>query len=261
MFKSFAHGFFCLIIAMTFLNKVEGTTFEQSLYASENSEIAKDSHGARRAANKIVKFNNYEAAQTAGFPISGSHTFVGVGETSIFQGWKLHICAKQTSMEKILKIVGPVLQIYEVSFKYATFSGLELLLANPTQRGKFITVYPTSLVQANEVAITIDATLKSAIEEGIINPLTDFEIIKNDARLGETGGLFTRYGAYKKSLCKIVKPHTYLTEADALDCTYSSIIPDSRSTPLPEFANGWLDWAENPFPGFNMTWEEIPFWE
>ena len=258
MFKSFVHRFFCLIIAITFLNKVEGTAFEQSMYASENSEIAKLSNGARRADNKILKFNNYEEVQTAEFPISDNYTFVGVGETSIFQGWKLHICAKQTSMEKILKIVAPMLKIYEVSFKYATFSGLELLDANSTQRGKFITIYPSSLLHANEIAHAIDATLKSAIEQGIINPLTDFETIKNDARLGETGGLFTRYGAYKKGLCNFVKPHAFLTQADALDCTDSSIIPDSRSCPLPDFA---LDWEENPFPGFAMTWEEISLWE
>jgi hypothetical protein len=207
-----------------------------------------------------LRFKNYDEANAAGFPISGSNVFIGVGSTNIFQGWKLHVSARPSSMDKIFEIVRPALQEHPVHFKYTTFYGLAKLLSQPTQRGKFITIYPNSLLHANQIAHAIDARFESAIATGRINPMVDFETIENDVQLGETGGLFTRYGEYKNGVCKIVKSHGFLPELDALDCIKSSIIPDSRNCPLPDFALGWLDWAENPFPGFNMTWERIAFW-
>lgn len=160
-------------------------------------------------------------------------------------------------MEKILEIVRPILQDCGVHFKYTTFFGLVHLLSQPTQRGKFITIFPNSLLHANQIAHAIDASLESAIATRTINPLVDFQTIESDVQLEETGGLFTRYGEYKNGVCTIVKPHGFLPRLDALDCVNSYIITDSRTCPLPEFA---FAWAENPFPGFNMTWEGMSFW-
>ncbi len=215
---------------------------------------------AAEIKNVEANFESYDDAALARFPVSGSGVFVGVGSTNIFQGWKLHVSARPSSMDKIFEIVRPALQEHPVHFKYTTFYGLAKLLSQPTQRGKFITIYPNSLLHANQIAHAIDARFESAIAAGRINPMVDFETIENDVQLGETGGLFTRYGEYKNGVCRIVTPHRFLTEQDSLECTKISIVKDSRDCPLPDFALDWLE-AENPFPGFAMTWEGITFWE
>ncbi len=209
---------------------------------------------------EAAAFANYGEAEAAGFPVSSSEVFISVGTTEIFQGWKLHVSAKPTSLEKILEIVKPVLQKYDPHFKYTSSFGLKHLLAQPTQRGKFITIYPDSLIHANEIAEAIDSILQAAILEEKIDPFTDFETIVSDAQLGNTGGLFTRYGEYKKGLCTITKAHCFLKSLDALDCSENHIIKDARIAPLPEFAHDWLTDA-SPFPNLKMEWSNLILWE
>jgi hypothetical protein len=68
-----------------------------------------------------------------------------------------------------------------------------ILDKNFTQKGKFITIYPKDLQQAQDLAKEIDNTLNNALISGKIKS-SDLALILNDALLGKTGGLYARYG-------------------------------------------------------------------
>lgn len=78
-----------------------------------------------------------------------------------------------------------------------------VLLRNPTQRRKFITICPDSLLQPDQIAPEIDASLESAIEDGIINPLTHFETKKNEARPGKMANYLLVMVHTKKAFARL----------------------------------------------------------
>jgi len=220
----------------------------------------KSSYVSGAAENIDIIYDSYADARAANFPKNGKKTFVLVGSTPIFQGWKLHLSATLESMDTIFDLALPVLESHNAHFKYTTYAGLRHLSFQPQQSGKFITIYPTSLEHANEIATELDRVLTASIESKILNPQTDFVNIQTDAQLGHTGALFTRYGAYKGDLCTIIKPHSFLKEIDAIDCSDSHFTKDTRISPLPEFAHNWLD-ASSPFPELVMRWAGLILWE
>lgn len=217
-------------------------------------------HSISAIENLDKTYDTYDEAEDAGFPKNGTRgIYVSVGYTNIFQGWKIHVSATPNSMEKIFDIAAPILKTHDASFKYTTFNGLYYLNSAPQQQGKFITIYPDSLEQANAIAVALDANLNTAIENQVIDPETDFIDIINDAQLGNTKGLFARYGEYKNGLCRIVVPHSFLSKQDVLNCSSSCIKKDSRTSPLPEFASEWLD-GPSPFPSITIQWSEHILW-
>ncbi len=188
-----------------------------------------------------------------------NHTFIQIGAGNVCQGWKLHVSSqpKLTSMEKIFKTIYPILIQYEAFFKYATLGGLwsmgfQTLDGEFVQKGKFITIYPKSLTDANNIAVSIDIALSDAINIDLIDPVQDFETIVNDAQLGDTGGLSTRYGVFQGSkLFENVAPHAFISTLDVPDLKMKTT-DDTRTYPWPEFVNRWIP---KPFPELAMTWE------
>lgn len=108
------------------------------------------------------------------------------------QGWKLHISATADSAFRVAKTVLPELARLNVDHKIVgSVKFLDLLKADPTQKGKFITIYPKNNIQAAQIAVLMNRLLTEAKFEP-----TEFDQVPNDAQLGNTGGLSVRYGAF-----------------------------------------------------------------
>jgi hypothetical protein len=177
---------------------------------------------------------------------------------TVSQGWKLHISATIPSMVKVASAMIPYLKMHNISSKIAgSPSFLYELSQSETQRGKFITIYPDKdddcgpNQQKNDnntmqLAIEIDQFLQDKITDGTLS-LNDFDVIPFDARLGDTGVLFVRYGAFSAF-------DDYLTVRDQHgnellhpnDPRQTWYEPDNRSGRKPNF----VTW--NPF-GLMLT--------
>lgn len=187
------------------------------------------------------------------------------------QGWKLHISAMPHSAEKIARLILPYLG-KEVSYKL--YGSLPLMRTmwyydetsmSKTQIGKFITIYPQDIGQAKYLAETIDAILLKAINSGELDPINDFMPLSGDAQLGESGGLWTRYGvmAGHNDNMSVVNfdftpkvNHNFPYQNHGIKKSLwmineikkaNPIIIDSREYPWPNFMNEWPSDIPHPF--------------
>ncbi|MEB3179941.1 MAG: lanthionine synthetase LanC family protein [Nostocaceae cyanobacterium] len=162
-----------------------------------------------------------------------------VGETNLTQGWKLHISSIPTEAAKLLAIVVPVLQEYQVPFKVATndlvLSQLNEGHLGETQIGKFITIYPGSDNDAKNLA---EILIK--ITSGFSGP-----VIPSDLRLGDV--VYTRYGGFKS----IQYQDRLGLSFPAIYASDGSLIRDSYTVPFvpPEG-------IPNPFTNFSFSSEQ-----
>ncbi|CDZ78268.1 hypothetical protein BN59_02578 [Legionella massiliensis] len=195
------------------------------------------------------------------------------------QGWKIHITAHPHSAQKIAALIlsqidahielagndGKGTPAQHTFYKYGNLKGER----KETQAGKSITIYPSNRKHAAALAQTLDNILLWAIKGGILTK-NDFYPCVGDALVGESGGIYVRYGyltrredrvqptKYSKTFS--VLPNSMLRHS--LDSCISfaanvKAIKDDRRYPWPDFMNkndlSWKD-AKNPFPGLNLRW-------
>ena len=204
------------------------------------------------------------------------------------QGWKIHVSARSNFQ----KIAAQVMAVIEQDEAYPH---LKIIPTLPrlrtayyitgrlkgdgleTQVGKFIAIYPANKKHCAVLAESIDRQLMWAIRGKSINR-DDFYPLMGDALVGESGGVFVRYGnigllrdeLFIGDYCeaKFVKPvppkkkkaiskiETGLIENSFIELTEEKV-PDDRYHPWPDFMNksseSWNK-ARDPFPGLNMRW-------
>lgn len=118
--------------------------------------------------------------------------FENSGPDQLHQGWKLHVSAKVENAHIVAAAVLPILARLEVPHKIVSSEAqLSLLAKTPTQAGKFITIYPKDDKQAVEIASVLDRVIK-----GTGLGKSDFDHPPSDLLIGQSGAIFTRYGAY-----------------------------------------------------------------
>jgi len=110
------------------------------------------------------------------------------------QGWKLHLSATILSAAEVFARAEPILRKSDVVFKVP--SRLEFLkslnsgLAEFSQVGKFLTVYPRSTQEALHLADELHRATR-----GLAGPRIPF-----DARYREKSLVYYRYGAFRRSM-------------------------------------------------------------
>jgi hypothetical protein len=107
------------------------------------------------------------------------------------QGWKLHVSATPLSAAQVLELALPILLRAGARFKAVNTVGRLLALNNGlygmTQIGKFITVYPSDVVQAVELAVALDEATR-----GLVGPR-----VPSDRPLRPGSLVHYRYGAFQ----------------------------------------------------------------
>lgn len=109
------------------------------------------------------------------------------------QGWKLHVSATILSAADVFARAKPILRKHDALFKVP--ARLELLrslnsgLADFSQIGKFLTIYPRSTEEAVELARELHRATR-----GLAGPRVPF-----DARYREESLVHYRYGAFRRS--------------------------------------------------------------
>jgi hypothetical protein len=143
------------------------------------------------------KFYGPQGRNSSNAPLGNPYgwTIVPAGKKHIYssQGWKIHISAQLEKAVDIAKEVIPILLEEAVFFKVARshFSYKELFA--DAQGGKFITIYSENDDQAKRIAKRLDEVLSNKFSKD------DFYPIRYDAKLGESGGIYTRFGSYKSN--------------------------------------------------------------
>lgn len=184
------------------------------------------------------------------------------------QGFKIHVSAKPETALKIAKIVLPILKESNVAYKimfdlpYMRTTFYLDQYINPshiigknrgTQTGKFITIYAKDPQNAHDVMQKLDEAFKR--EE--LSP-SDFEKIIGDAQVGESGGIFVRYGLFVGGIP--LRPLTPDNQPFNKDLMKKYKIPtklnDERVYPWPNYMNIKEVWKESdsPFGILNVTW-------
>jgi hypothetical protein len=210
------------------------------------------------------------------------------------EGWKLHVSGTSKSALKIARIVLSVLEKWKIDYKIAPSLDFLNNQLTGTQKGKFITIYPTSH-NLKQIALDIEQALGSALQNNILEK-SDFELLTGDAMLGTSGGLYARYGNLygtkkvtveirsqgrdlplagsktyveptqeEQQLVKawIRKNFGLLTTCEDFTGTKKSIpsifcIRDNREVPWPDFMNDRTLWSDtSPFGDLQLTWQAI----
>lgn len=115
------------------------------------------------------------------------------------QGFKLHVSGTKQSAALIFQLVKPLLDRFGISYKVVRTEDSLDALAQNHQKGKLITIYPRNDIEAVKIAHHLDQIFLYAIERGLLNS-SSFDSISTDRPLGQSGGVFYRYGILKKLL-------------------------------------------------------------
>jgi hypothetical protein len=115
------------------------------------------------------------------------------GSPKVDEGFKVHVSADGKYAKEVKDIVLPLLQKEKVMHKIVESADVLEKEMTGTQRGKFITIYPSNDAEAVRVARTIDEALAGVALHG--------PKIPNDKPLpgGQSGLVYYRYGAFTKS--------------------------------------------------------------
>lgn len=178
-------------------HKLNASTYK---YYTELWRQSKDPETRALAMTRLLDGVNSLNEFTTRFLGSQLHTFMPLltfrdlelPKDFLMQGWKIHVSAKPETAHIVAQIVLPILAKACVSHKILDSEEIiRKLQSDETQKGKFITIYPLNDAHAAYIVQTLEQALKKST-------LTrdDFDVPPYDLPLGETGGIFTRYGAY-----------------------------------------------------------------
>lgn len=166
------------------------------------------------------------------FPTNDSESHVGGGyigiAPTISEGWKLHISATAYSAQQVFDATIGIIRGYKIPFKYKGNAH-----ENPANQGrKFIAIYPTSKLQAKELANALDVALSAA-------GLEQFHL-ENEVAIGDSGRVYARYGSF--------------TAENLLNANGSRKEFDDRSQIKPDHIPAWATEGshENEFSRYNI---------
>lgn len=213
------------------------------------------------------------------------------------QGLKIHISAKPETALKIAEIVLPIIHTSDIKYKVMydlrymryiyylnQYDNKNLMIGDgrSTQAGKFIALYPSTQEEAREIIQKLDEAFKTHHLSS-----EDFVKVPGDAQVGDTGGIFVRYGKFTDIEYK-GRPGNNITPVDEFDETIRPQMMqqymkkynpkfgliDERIYPWPDYMNNrnlydgplfgdmQVKWA-NPYnPQQIITWDNRPnCWE
>ncbi len=198
------------------------------------------------------------------------------------QGWKLHVTATPHSAATIGKIILNTLMKFDahyfqnspqkckkthfkIIFDIPHMRTMFYVLGNvvgdgrETQVGKFITIYPINTDHAVKIAKTLDEALLDEMNKiRHRSPLKKEAFIPSfgEAQVGESGGVYTRYGCLSgpKTTLKKLKYNKRTRQYNFMD----DFVQDDRYHPWPDFMNTnefSID-APNPFDNLALKWTD-----
>ena len=148
------------------------------------------------------------------------------------QGWKLHVSASILTALPIAKRILEILILHQTMFKMArsllAVAALNEGEAGLSQMGKFVTVYPSTEMQAVELARLLDAATK-----GLAGPP-----VPSDRALSPGSALYYRYGAFRQRALQL----PYGEIVDALVDPEGQLVPDRRNNFYTK-----PEWVTDPF--------------
>lgn len=170
------------------------------------------------------------------------------------KGWKIHITAQPHSAQKIANLILPHINDFNDKFDVSTSAGNKVgfkiiptipllkttwylaphIQGKETQAGKFIVIYPKNNEHAYELTKRFNELLLNAIYKGELDPQKDFLPLIGDAKVGNSGGVYVRYGHFTESRAN-----------------------DNRFYPWPDDMNkNNPDWAQasSPFHEQSLEW-------
>lgn len=115
-------------------------------------------------------------------------------------GWKLHISAQPKSAKNIARLVLPYIINKNLSAKIClSLPFLRLFtMKSCVQCGKFIVIYTNNNDEARVVTNALHNIISNALKTGLLSPYDFCECI-GDIKIGDTGALYARCGAYYNS--------------------------------------------------------------
>jgi len=138
---------------------------------------------------------------------------------AIPEGFKLHVSATAENMAEVADAILPVLRERGIAHKVVATTKAYVEKMTGTQRGKFITIYPSSAEEAAEIARICDEIMTK-------RKLTGYQV-PDERILGQSGAVSVRYGGFTKGT---------ITGPDGFE------IPDVRG-------GSWKpNWVTDPFP-------------
>ncbi len=163
-------------------------------------------------------------------------------------GWKFHVSSSVKNANKIANIVVPFLYHYKIPSKITcNLKFLTFLNSTKTQSGKFITIYTRNYSEARNTALR----LNDLLIQHKLDKLEEKVSILGDAKIGESGLVFIRYGK--------IRPRNDRDGFIASLPNSNKKTKDSRYFPLPErifeLTRNELVIDKYPFEEINMTWK------
>lgn len=170
-----------------------------------------------------------------GYRCLGKFMYWHSGHSLPYEGWKFHITALPELARLLLEIVCPVLIQNAHQHKYVRNRKIMRAELVGEQVGKFITIYPRNMAEARRVKARISPLLES-----LPGWLRTARPAPFDKRLGASGILTTRYGAFKGE----------------------EIFGRDRITKVADLRTGYKpDWVEDPWDRMPSGNEDVPWTE
>lgn len=189
-------------------------------------------------------------------------------ELSPDSGWKLHIAANKTTADAIARNIIPYLVRNEIASKIVRHTDtLERWRSTKSdQRGKYITIYPSTYENARRIIKDVDNLLLNDKRRA----LREDETPLNEAQVGKSDLIFIRYGAYRDGANLMADSDNFdvvndqkffpfhpfmfdLQKKDKTDTLRRRVLGPTDTVPFPDFNLRWR------FPGtFSyFTWQQL----
>jgi hypothetical protein len=114
------------------------------------------------------------------------------------EGWKLHVSAHPETATQVAQCVLPVLSRLKAWHKFARPETLKSMEADATQRGKFITVYPSSRAELFQVVSAVDRALAAWRYPLPASRRSLGPKVQTEVSLGSAGLITARYGGFEE---------------------------------------------------------------
>lgn len=121
------------------------------------------------------------------------------------EGWKLHVSGRVGNAQLILDLVLPVLQRGEFVHKFLP-NTTAVERQTGEQEGKFLVVYPDSIIHAFAAVSEIDVAIGARVRRD------DSPIILNEKAVGTTI-VYTRYGSFGNGILYDPRTKTYVNDS------------------------------------------------